>query len=150
MHRSKKGLNSSDDEMKTAEKDDQPVAKKKRVPLSLDEMVERRKRLEEEESKPKFLSKAEREAEALKRRQEEADKQRRKIEEARASHLRYLNEARHDGDARDLSRGKRDGKRTTLEDLKTNEDKGRESAAIRERYLGANALKSIRSRQFSI
>ena len=51
--------------------DEELEVKKKREPLSLEEMVSRKRAEEEALSKPKFLSKAERAAEALKRRQEQ-------------------------------------------------------------------------------
>ena len=44
----------------------EPVTKPKAEPLSLDEMLAKKKRDEEEEAKPKFLSKEQRAAEALK------------------------------------------------------------------------------------
>ena len=52
--------------------------KVKKEPLSLEEMVARKRAEEEALSRPKFLSKEERAAEALKRRQEQVRRRRRR------------------------------------------------------------------------
>jgi ATP-dependent RNA helicase DDX23/PRP28 len=55
----------------------------KAEPLSLEEMLEKKRKEEEEEAKPKFLSKAQREAEAMKKREQEVLAQRQKMDELR-------------------------------------------------------------------
>ncbi|XP_053499091.1 probable ATP-dependent RNA helicase DDX23 isoform X1 [Ictalurus furcatus] len=66
------------------EEEDQEEKKKEKVqPLSLEELLAKKKAEEEAESKPKFLSKAEREAEALKRREQQTEERRRQIDEER-------------------------------------------------------------------
>ena len=55
----------------------------KKVPLSLEELIEKRKKQEEELAKPKFLTKAEREELAMRKRQEQVDEQRRRLDEVR-------------------------------------------------------------------
>jgi len=55
----------------------------KKMPLSLEELLDKQKKQDEEQSKPKFLSKAEREAEALRKRQDQVDAQRRQTDELR-------------------------------------------------------------------
>ncbi|XP_062895317.1 probable ATP-dependent RNA helicase DDX23 [Mobula hypostoma] len=52
-------------------------------PLSLEELLAKKKAAEVAESKPKFLSKAEREAEAMRRRQQEVEERRRAQEDER-------------------------------------------------------------------
>ncbi|MPD03696.1 Pre-mRNA-splicing ATP-dependent RNA helicase PRP28 [Portunus trituberculatus] len=55
----------------TKQEEDPKERKVKKEPLSLEEMVARKRAEEEALSRPKFLSKEERAAEALKRRQEQ-------------------------------------------------------------------------------
>lgn len=62
--------------------DGQPGIKKE--PLSLEELLAKKKAEEEAKSKPKFLTKEERAAEALRKRQEEIDNLRKQQEEERA------------------------------------------------------------------
>ncbi|KAK7494240.1 hypothetical protein BaRGS_00014522, partial [Batillaria attramentaria] len=89
-------------------KEEQP----KKVPLSLEELLAKKKAEEEAQSKPKFLTKEERVAEALRKRQEMADMQRQKMEEERKKQIEFLKAGK---DAM---------------------DKEKESEAIKERYLG--------------
>ena len=62
----------------------------KKVPLSLEELLAKKKAEEEALSKPKFLSKEERAAEALKKRQEQVEEQRKKMEEEKKKQLEFL------------------------------------------------------------
>ena len=55
----------------------------KKEPLSLEELLAKKKAEEEAKSKPKFLSKEERAAEALRKRQEQVDNLRKTQEEER-------------------------------------------------------------------
>ncbi|OWF36294.1 probable ATP-dependent RNA helicase DDX23 [Mizuhopecten yessoensis] len=137
---------------------------KKVVPLSLEELLAKKKAEEEALSKPKFLTKEERAAEALKRRQEAVDLQRKKIEEERQKQKEFLLAGkdsygdRYDRDRererererrerRERERQERERDRDhdrdrrgedTGERVKVIEgkDKEKESEAIKERYLG--------------
>ncbi|KAK3797894.1 hypothetical protein RRG08_007992 [Elysia crispata] len=124
--------------------------KSKKVPLSLEELLAKKKAEEEALSKPKFLTKEERVAEALRKRQEAADEARRKMEEERNKQMEFLKAASR-GDDRDRDsyrerererrerqmrreKGKEEGDdRGKAKDTK---DKDKETEAIRERYLG--------------
>ncbi|CAF0970098.1 unnamed protein product [Adineta steineri] len=112
----------------------------KRVPLSLEEMVERNKKEQEAISKPKFLTKQEREAEAIRRRQEEADAIRKRNDELRKKHVVFTKEAEQAAikEERERERRERDRHRREKEDQteKLNADGEREEAAVKERYLG--------------
>jgi ATP-dependent RNA helicase DDX23/PRP28 len=119
---------------------------KKRVPLSLEEMLERNKKEQEAISKPKFLTKQEREAEALRRRQEEADAIRKRNEELRKKHAQLNKEAEQmaakDDRDRERERRERDRHRREKDDPTDKPstsiiaDEEREEAAVKERYLG--------------
>jgi len=67
-----------------------PEVPAKRVPLSLEEMIEKRKAEEEALSKPKFLTKAERAEIALQKRQEQVEEQRKKMEESRKANVEFM------------------------------------------------------------
>ncbi|CAF3837841.1 unnamed protein product [Adineta steineri] len=112
----------------------------KRVPLSLEEMVERNKKEQEAISKPKFLTKQEREAEAIRRRQEEADAIRKRNDALRKKHAVFTKEAEQAAikEERERERRERDRHRREKEDQteKSNADGEREEAAVKERYLG--------------
>ena len=62
----------------------------KREPLSLEELLAKKKAEEEAKSKPKFLTKEERAAEALRKRQEEVDALRKNQEEERQKRNAFL------------------------------------------------------------
>ncbi|CAF1467684.1 unnamed protein product [Didymodactylos carnosus] len=88
----------------------------KRVPLSLEEMVERNRKEQEaiakdnftqHAAKPKFLTKEERQAEAMKRRQEEVDKIRKHNDDLRRNSQNFINKIetdRHDAEIRQRDR----------------------------------------------
>nr|NP_609888.2 uncharacterized protein Dmel_CG10333 [Drosophila melanogaster]AAF53680.2 uncharacterized protein Dmel_CG10333 [Drosophila melanogaster]AAX33370.1 RH55640p [Drosophila melanogaster]AOQ15053.1 CG10333-PA [synthetic construct] len=145
------------------EQQDGKEAKVKKEPLSLEELLDKKKREEEARSKPVFLTKEQRALEAIKRRQEEVERQRAAHDAAReqmaaASKVSISMgtamasgapppaivapppkpDRRERGGGRDrgdrIDRGERgDDKRA--EDL-THKDKEKELEAIRERYLG--------------
>jgi len=147
-----------DDELR-----DENDSKLKKEPLSLEELLDKKKREEEARSKPVFLTKEQRALEAIKRRQEEVERQRAAHDAAReqmaaASKVSISMgtamasgapppaimapppkpDRRERGGGRDRGdrndRGERgDDKRA--EDL-THKDKEKELEAIRERYLG--------------
>uniref|UniRef100_A0A914D9D1 Probable ATP-dependent RNA helicase DDX23 n=1 Tax=Acrobeloides nanus TaxID=290746 RepID=A0A914D9D1_9BILA len=80
----------------------------KREPLSLEELLEKKKQLEEAETKPKFLTKAEREALAIKRREEEVAKQRKILDEAEENRKKFLAELNKKEESERESRYDRD------------------------------------------
>ncbi|KAH9518403.1 DEAD (Asp-Glu-Ala-Asp) box polypeptide 23 [Bulinus truncatus] len=125
---------------------------KKKVPLSLEELLAKKKAEEAALSKPKFLTKEERIAEALRKRQEAADEARRKMDEERNKQIEFLKAAKEFSDDRDRDRDRdrerRDRQmrrekeredtaedRSKVKEVKE-KDKDKESEAIRERYLG--------------
>ncbi|XP_067009740.1 probable ATP-dependent RNA helicase DDX23 [Anabrus simplex] len=114
----------------------------KKEPLSLEELLAKKKAEEEARSKPKFLTKEERAAEALKRRQQEVEELRRKQEEERKKRSEFGKEALKTDDARkeqDVFRRPRDRDVATKKDeeeVQYTKDKEREVEAIKERYLG--------------
>uniref|UniRef100_A0A1A9ZJ49 Probable ATP-dependent RNA helicase DDX23 n=1 Tax=Glossina pallidipes TaxID=7398 RepID=A0A1A9ZJ49_GLOPL len=133
---------------------------KKAEPLSLEELLEKKKREEEARSKPVFLTKEQRAAQALKRRQEEVAAIRAQAQSSMKSGAHanngVTNVAAHNADAfsvsakrsdnsktdrnvreRDREYDRRDRERDTkrVDDL-SQKDKEKELEAIRERYLG--------------
>lgn len=118
--------------------------KVKKEPLSLEEMVARKRAEEEALSRPKFLSKEERAAEALKRRQEQVDEiKKRQDEERKARDSMYqdgrreLEQALRQEDPRERDRHRRDREpRENKEDVELERKKQLERDAVNERYLG--------------
>ncbi|XP_025996006.1 probable ATP-dependent RNA helicase DDX23 isoform X1 [Solenopsis invicta] len=105
----------------------------KKEPLSLEELLAKKKAEEEARAKPKFLTKEERAALALAKRQQEVEAIRKQQEEERKlSHGDNTGKER-EWDDRDSRR--RDGQRLRDEDIK-DKDKEKEVEAIKERYLG--------------
>ncbi|ROT67102.1 putative ATP-dependent RNA helicase DDX23, partial [Penaeus vannamei] len=101
-----------DDEKDRANEKEKKI---KKEPLSLEEMVARKRAEEEALSRPKFLSKAERAAEALKRRQEEVEEMRKRQDDERKSReqmyqegRRELEQALRQEDPRERDRHRRD------------------------------------------
>lgn len=103
-------------------------------PLSLEEMVAKKKEQEQIQSKAVFLSKAERAKLALKKRQEEVAAQKRGLEEAKASHQKYSDEASGHPGRRGLDEEREKHREGTLHQ----KDKEKEIDAIKSRYLGAD------------
>ncbi|KAK4323833.1 hypothetical protein Pmani_005473 [Petrolisthes manimaculis] len=119
--------------------------KMKREPLSLEEMVARKRAEEEALSRPKFLSKEERAAEALKRRQEQVEEMRRRQDEERKTRdsmyqdgRRELEQALRQDDPRERDRHHRRDRepRENKEDVEIERKKQLERDAVNERYLG--------------
>ncbi|XP_013064804.2 probable ATP-dependent RNA helicase DDX23 isoform X2 [Biomphalaria glabrata] len=154
--RSPKLKDGKKDPAEEAEEFNKDKRTEKKVPLSLEELLTKKKAEEAALSKPKFLTKEERIAEALRKRQEAADEARRKMEEERNKQLEFLKTAKEFSDDRD--RGERDMYRererrdrqmrrekeredvpgedkSKVKEVKE-KDKDKESEAIRERYLG--------------
>ncbi|XP_042890692.1 probable ATP-dependent RNA helicase DDX23 [Penaeus japonicus] len=140
--KSKEDLKTEEDEEK--ERHNERERKIKKEPLSLEEMVARKRAEEEALSRPKFLSKAERAAEALKRRQEEVEEMRKRQDDERKSRetmyqegRRELEQALRQEDPRERDRHRRDREpRENKEDLELEKKKQLERDAVNERYLG--------------
>ncbi|XP_018403738.1 PREDICTED: probable ATP-dependent RNA helicase DDX23 isoform X1 [Cyphomyrmex costatus] len=106
----------------------------KKEPLSLEELLAKKKAEEEARAKPKFLSKEERTALALEKRQQEVEAIRRQQEEERKLLFHSDNTSKErEWDDRDSRR--RENQRSRDEDIK-DKDKEKEVEAIKERYLG--------------
>ncbi|XP_067227299.1 probable ATP-dependent RNA helicase DDX23 [Chanodichthys erythropterus] len=130
------------------EEDEEDEKKKKKVqPLSLEELLAKKKAEEEAESKPKFLSKAEREAEAIKRREQQTEERRKQVEDERKKRRvfqdigrkmledpqeRERRERRERMERENNGNDEDDGRQKIREE----KDKGKELQAIKERYLG--------------
>ncbi|KAF7632825.1 hypothetical protein Mgra_00007756 [Meloidogyne graminicola] len=134
------------------EKDQSQVQQPKREPLSLEELLEKKKQMEELNSKPKFLTKAEREAEALQRRKEEIEQKQKEMKELEKQRTKFLIDARKsDRDRRDRDYSRRDRDRRSRSRSRTRskereerrnervaeKDRERMQDAIKARYLGA-------------
>eukprot|EP00088_Acartia_fossae_P034854 TRINITY_DN3582_c0_g1_i2.p1 TRINITY_DN3582_c0_g1~~TRINITY_DN3582_c0_g1_i2.p1 ORF type:complete len:831 (-),score=239.68 TRINITY_DN3582_c0_g1_i2:433-2880(-) len=92
---------------KEEEMDEKKVPVKEKVePLSLEELLEKKRKEEQEKSKPKFLSKEEREALALKRRAEMVEERQKKFEEERKKREELFKEGKQE--LRDMERSVRD------------------------------------------
>lgn len=113
----------------------------KRQPLSLEELLAKKKAEQEALSKPKFLTKEERAAEALKKRQEEVDAIRKNQDEERRKRVEFMSTARESGggsfgvgpgDWRDREREKareRDRERERRERERAREKEGSKESA---------------------
>uniref|UniRef100_A0A915N9M1 Probable ATP-dependent RNA helicase DDX23 n=1 Tax=Meloidogyne javanica TaxID=6303 RepID=A0A915N9M1_MELJA len=126
----------------------EPAPPVKREPLSLEELLEKKKQMEE----PKFLTKAEREAEALQRRREEVERKQKELKDLEKQRNKFLSDARKsDRDSRrdrdyrrDRDRRSRSRSRTRSKEREerrneriAEKDKERMQEAIKTRYLGA-------------
>jgi ATP-dependent RNA helicase DDX23/PRP28 len=135
-------------------------ATKKKEPLSLEELLAKKKAEEELKSKPVFISKEQRALDAIKRRQEQVAamkaatqvpkfgdvpvtellKKEREKDQPRSYDRRDRDRDRYD-DRRERerpgsSRNDKDNEKVVLEEGGSTKDKEKESEAIRERYLG--------------
>lgn len=140
--------------------------KAKSEPLSLEELLAKKKAEEEEKAKPKFLTKEERAALALKRRAEQVEEMRRAQDEQKKMRDDFAKEGKKElrdieRDMRDRQRDPRDrGRDKDRERRAENRDKDRkkdgetgaaggdkEKMAIKERYLGQEKKKKRVRRQ---
>ncbi|XP_010895983.1 probable ATP-dependent RNA helicase DDX23 isoform X1 [Esox lucius] len=145
--KSKDRIKREKDLKKEEDEEDDKKKKVKVQPLSLEELLAKKKAEEEAEAKPKFLSKAEREAEALRRRELEMEERKKAIDEERKKRRVFQDigrkmmedpqererrerrermERENNGDQEDDGRQK----------IREEKDKGKELQAIKERYLG--------------
>ncbi|XP_051947409.1 probable ATP-dependent RNA helicase DDX23 [Xyrauchen texanus] len=132
---------------KKEEDDEDDKKKDKAQPLSLEELLAKKKAEEEAESKPKFLSKAEREAEAIRRREQQTEDRRKQMEEERKKRRVFQDTGRkmlEDPQERERrerrERMERENNGNDEDDgrqkIREEKDKGKELQAIKERYLG--------------
>uniref|UniRef100_A0A2K5R3P2 RNA helicase n=1 Tax=Cebus imitator TaxID=2715852 RepID=A0A2K5R3P2_CEBIM len=136
-----------DRDSKKDEEDEHGDKKPKAQPLSLEELLAKKKAEEEAEAKPKFLSKAEREAEALKRRQQEVEERQKMLEEERKKRKQFQDLGRkmlEDPQERERRERRERMERETngnedeegRQKIREEKDKSKELHAIKERYLG--------------
>lgn len=142
-----------------------PGVPEKKIPISLEELISRKKAEEAEQIKPKFISREQREQEALRRRQAEVQAQKDRQMEAMRKQAEYLKQAKDIERAkrveefeerfRDHRRG-RDRERTFNKrpnDDPAGTDKSldviQEDQAIKERYLGQKRLTKRRQRRLN-
>ncbi|KRX23596.1 putative ATP-dependent RNA helicase DDX23 [Trichinella nelsoni] len=128
---------------------EEDTVKVKKEPLSLEELLAKKKAEEMAENKPVFQSRAQREAEALKRRQQQVEEMKKKAEELKKQRKGFLETARRaiDRDRYDRRDWRENEKRQRDKDLKRDVDRDREVIAIKERYLGLAMKKRKRSRR---
>ncbi|CAN7997261.1 unnamed protein product [Ixodes pacificus] len=142
------------DRSKDGEEDEEESGKVKKEPLSLEELMAKKKAEEEARSKPVFLTKEQREAEAIKRRQEEIQGQRQRQEEERKKRQQFFEQAKHSTDdipdrmldrrairekrerERERERFREDEDEDDRDKVREHKDKEKEFEAIKERYLG--------------
>uniref|UniRef100_A0ACB8ELH6 DEAD (Asp-Glu-Ala-Asp) box polypeptide 23 n=1 Tax=Sphaerodactylus townsendi TaxID=933632 RepID=A0ACB8ELH6_9SAUR len=146
-NRSKDSKSRKDRDSHRDEEDDAGGKKEKAQPLSLEELLAKKKAEEEAEAKPKFLSKAEREAEALKRRQQEVEERQRLLEDERKKRKQFQEMGRkmlEDPQERERRERRERMERETngnedeegRQKIREEKDKSKELHAIKERYLG--------------
>ncbi|KRZ02875.1 putative ATP-dependent RNA helicase DDX23, partial [Trichinella zimbabwensis] len=142
----KKSETLAEDENLETEED---AVKVKKEPLSLEELLAKKKAEEMAENKPVFQSRAQREAEALKRRQQQVEEMKKKAEELKKQRKGFLETARraNDRDRYDRRDWRENERRQRDRDLKRDVDRDREVIAIKERYLGLAMKKRKRSRR---
>ncbi|XP_066143482.1 probable ATP-dependent RNA helicase DDX23 [Euwallacea fornicatus] len=107
----------------------------KREPLSLEELLAKKKAEEATKSKPIFLTKEQRAAEALKRRQEEVERQK-KVQDEERKIIQTMQVTRQEEKKDDRDRDRRARDREREEEKQKDKDKEKEQDAIKERYLG--------------
>ncbi|XP_040580431.1 probable ATP-dependent RNA helicase DDX23 [Lepeophtheirus salmonis] len=138
-HRGSRKEDEADSRRTNSSKKDRKAEAPKKEPLSLEELLEKKRAAEEEASKPKFLTKEQRIAEALKRRQEEGDAIRRARDEERKKRDDFDRASFKEDTFR--KRSGRDhslySKRETQEEDQEKKRKDEEKVAIKDRYLGA-------------
>ncbi|VDL92389.1 unnamed protein product [Schistocephalus solidus] len=150
--------------LKRKEEEEEPVsqtdAEKPKVPVSLEELLLKKRAAETEESKPKFISKEERARLALLKREEEIKEQRRRATEELKKQIDYLSKNKDNFDKEDygyrshdryrrrdeLDRRYPDKSRTSGPGIS---DKVKEEEAIKERYLGQKRFTKRRQRRMN-
>ena len=120
---------------------------KQKKPVSLEELLEKKNKEEEQLSKPKFLTKSEREELALQRRFQQIEERKQNANRSITGEKVFSEIGSSDREGhvyREKNREKND-KREKYSKCHDIEDKKREEAAIKERYLGiVNKKKKVR------
>ncbi|GAU99831.1 hypothetical protein RvY_10773 [Ramazzottius varieornatus] len=129
----KPGHSNKTNGVKKEEEEDGEVKPKAAEPLSLEEILAKKKAEEEQEAKPKFLTKEERAAEALRKRQEEVAAVRAKQEEERKKRTDFEQEARKSDRGRRDRSGSRDRRDRDRERERQRSRERRERRRERER-----------------
>merc|ERR1719466_56719 len=116
------------------------------MPISLEEMLQKKKEQEALAAKPKFLSKEERAAAALERRRLKVEEEKKKLEEVRKKNKEMMEEGRKQmADPRDRDRREREERRRQRNEeehaRRIDKDKSKEFEAIKKRYLGGEKKK---------
>lgn len=121
-----------DEKIEPEEKEEK---KEKKQPLSLEELLAKKKAEQEAQSKPKFLSKEERAAAALAKRQAEVDAQRKAQDEERQKRVEFMANARIDssfgsgpGDWRDRERERQRDRDRERRDREREREKAKEDS----------------------
>jgi len=109
----------SESKEKVGDEDENEESKKKAEPLSLEELLAKRKAEEAAAAKPKFLTKEERAAEALKRRAEQVEQLRKDQDDARKEREKYDREGKLE--LRDIERSQRDRARDPRDRIRERE-----------------------------
>ncbi|BHF72903.1 DEAD (Asp-Glu-Ala-Asp) box polypeptide 23 [Sparganum proliferum] len=154
--------------LKEKEEEEEQVSRadgeKSKGPVSLEELLLKKRAAETEESKPKFVSKEERARLALLKREEEIKEQRRRATEELNKQIEYLSKNKDNMDKADygyrshdryrrrdeLDRRYPDKSRTSGATQSLNlSDKVREEEAIKERYLGQKRFTKRRQRRMN-
>ncbi|XP_045470940.1 probable ATP-dependent RNA helicase DDX23 [Harmonia axyridis] len=125
-----------DEDSKNTLKKEQTATNAKKEPLSLEELLAKKKAEEAAKSKPVFLTKEQRAAEAIKRREEEIA-QKRKQQEDEKKLIQNIQTCRIEEQRKEEREFRRPRDRELKEEEKQKDkDKEREQDAIKERYLG--------------
>ncbi|KAG1359813.1 hypothetical protein G6F62_000550 [Rhizopus arrhizus] len=121
---------------------EQPEPPKKKVPVSIEELLKKKEQEQKETEKPKFLTKEERAKIALEKRQKEVEEKRKKQEEERKKRENFDYAAEDEYRRISQRRSDRYDRRRDKEDDKNDEELNeKEKQAIRERYFGGERKK---------
>jgi ATP-dependent RNA helicase DDX23/PRP28 len=121
---------------------EQPEPPKKKVPVSIEELLKKKEQEQKETEKPKFLTKEERAKIAMEKRQKEVEEKRKKQEEERKKRENFDYAAEDEYRRISQRRSDRYDRRRDKEDDKNDEELNeKEKQAIRERYFGGERKK---------
>ncbi|KAI8885377.1 P-loop containing nucleoside triphosphate hydrolase protein [Backusella circina FSU 941] len=127
-----------------------PEPQKKRVPISIEELVEKKEQEKKETERPKFLTKEERAKIALEKRQKEVDDKRKKQEEERKARDTFDLAAEDEyRKTQDYSRSSRYDRRSDRYDKRERDrDNAKEAAMLEDDALTEKEKQAIRERYF--
>jgi len=126
--------------------EEEEYVRTKTAPLSLEEMLHKKKAEEAEAAKPKFITKKEREAAALARRQQQVDEDKQKVHDMRSKNKDILEEGKKAlANPRERERREREERRKQRNEeehgKRLDKDATKELEAIKDRYLGGQKKK---------